>query len=119
MLQYLIILLDDTSTSYCHYNNERTERKLISLEDLKAGIFFGMKENLMIQYVYPSHELPAEYSEVLESIDHSKIMPTAMWRKLMWWCLTIGSKLMVLALMPTLHTCFESVKPIYLTIRNW
>ena len=75
MLQYLIILLDDTSTSYCHYNNERTERKLISLEDLKAGIFFGMKENLMIQYVYPSHELPAEYSEVLESIDHSKIMP--------------------------------------------
>ena len=75
MLQYLIILLDDASTSYCHYNNERTERKLISLEDLKAGIFFGMKENLMIQYVYPSHELPAEYSEVLESIDHSKIMP--------------------------------------------
>lgn len=75
MLQYLMILLDDTSTSYCHYNNEKSESKLISIEDLKAGIFFGMTENLMIQYVYPSHALPAEYEDVLESIDHSKIMP--------------------------------------------
>ena len=75
MLQYLMILLDDASTSYCHYNNEKTTQKLISLDDLKAGILFGMKENLMIQYVYPSHELPAEYEEVIESIDHSKIMP--------------------------------------------
>lgn len=75
MLQYLMILLDDASTSYCHYNNEKSESKLISIEDLKAGIFFGMKGNLMIQYVYPSHALPAEYEDVLESIDHSKIMP--------------------------------------------
>lgn len=75
MLQYLMILLDDTSTSYCHYNNEKSESKLISIEDLKAGIFFGMTENLMIQYVYPSHALPKEYEDVLESIDHSKIMP--------------------------------------------
>lgn len=34
---------------------------------------FGMKENLMIQYILPDYELPEEYSEVLESIDHSKI----------------------------------------------
>ena len=73
MLQYLIIQLDDTSTSYCHYKNEKKERRLISLEDLKAGILFGMKENLMIQYVLPDYELPEEYHEVLESIDHSKI----------------------------------------------
>ena len=65
MLQYLMILLDDASTSYCHYNNEKSESKLISIEDLKAGIFFGMKGNLMIQYVYPSHALPAEYEVVL------------------------------------------------------
>lgn len=69
MIQYLVILLDDTSTSYCHYQNRKTERKLISLEDLKAGIFFAMKENLMIQYVLPDYELPAEYKEVMNSID--------------------------------------------------
>lgn len=73
MLQYLIILLDETATSYCHYVNRRKEKRLIPLEVLRAGILFGMKENLMIQYVYPDYELPEEYAEVIESIDHSKI----------------------------------------------
>ena len=74
MLQYLIILLDDTSTSYCHYENSRTEKNLIPLDVLKAGIRYGMMENLMIQYVYPDYELPKEYKETIESIDHSKIV---------------------------------------------
>lgn len=76
MLQYLIILLDDTSTSYCYYKNTRTNRRLMPVKMLKQGVRFGMKENLMIQYVYPNYELPSEYSEVIESIDHSKIKPT-------------------------------------------
>lgn len=75
MLQYLIILLDDTSTSFCHYQNTKTERRLIPLEILKQGIRFGMMENLMIQFVYPDYELPQDYKEVIETIDHSKIMP--------------------------------------------
>ena len=75
MLQYLIILLDDTSTSFCHYQNTKKERRLIPVDTLRKGIRFGMMENLMIQYVYPDFELPAEYAEVIESIDHSKIKP--------------------------------------------
>ncbi len=31
----------------------------------------------MIQYVYPDYELPKEYADVIESIDHSKIKPMA------------------------------------------
>lgn len=75
MLTYLIILLDDTSASYCYYDVDRTERKLISVEDLKAGILFAMKENLNIQFIYPNYELPKVYQEVIESIDHTKIGP--------------------------------------------
>ena len=74
MLQYLIILLDDTATSFCHYGNSCASRKLISIEDLKAGIFFAMKENLMIQFVYPDYELPQEYKDVINTIDHSVIV---------------------------------------------
>ena len=73
MLQYLIILLDDTSTSFCHYDNNAKNR-LISLENLKAGIFYAMKENLMIQFVYPDYELPQEYKDVINMIDHSVIV---------------------------------------------
>ena len=73
MLQYLVILLDDTSVAYCHAENPLKERNLIPLKTLKKAILFGMKENLMIQYVYPDYELPEEYNEVIESIDHVKI----------------------------------------------
>ena len=75
MLKYLIIQLDDTSTSYCHYENPRKEHRLISLENLKAGILFAMKENLTIQFVYPKFELSEEYKDAIHSIDHSKIVP--------------------------------------------
>ncbi len=75
MIQYLIILLDETSTSFCHYENPKKERQLIPLDTLRQGIRFGMMENLMVQYVYPDYELPEEYKAVIESIDHSKIRP--------------------------------------------
>ena len=75
MLQYIIILLDDTSVSYCHYENPMREHKLIDLDVLKRGIVFAMKENLNIQFVYPDYELPQEYNEAIESIDHTKIKP--------------------------------------------
>lgn len=76
MFQYLIILLDDTSTSFCHYKKPMMERRLIPLETLRQAVRFGMMENLMIQYVFPDYELPVEYAEVIESVDHSKIKPT-------------------------------------------
>lgn len=72
-LQYLVILLDDTSVAYCHANNPLIERKLMPLETLRKAILFGMKQNLMIQFVYPDYELPAEYNELIETIDHVKI----------------------------------------------
>lgn len=75
MLTYLIILLDDTSTSYCHYEVTKTERRLIDLDVLRRGIVWAMKENLNIQFIYPDYELPEEYKEAIESIDHTKIKP--------------------------------------------
>ena len=78
MMQYLVILLDDTSVSYCHADNPYTQRRLINLDDLKAGILYAMKENLMIQFVYPDYELPQEYLEVIDTIDHHDIKPVGM-----------------------------------------
>lgn len=74
-MQYLVILLDDTSVSYCHCDNPYTERRLISIDDLKAGILYAMKENLMIQFVYPDYELSQEYLDVIDTIDHHDIRP--------------------------------------------
>lgn len=73
MLQYLVILLDDTSVSFCHYDNKQTKR-LIPINTLRSAIMYAMKENLNVQFVYPAYPLPKEYDEVIESIDHIKIM---------------------------------------------
>ena len=78
MIQYLVILLDDTSVSFCHYTNDKQERDLMPLETLKAGIVYAMKENLNIQFVYPNYSLPKDYLEVIDSIDHTDIkLPTS------------------------------------------
>lgn len=71
--QYIVILLDDTSVSYCHADNTLTEKRLIPLEVLREAILFSMKQNLMIQFVYPEYELPEEYNDLIETIDHIKI----------------------------------------------
>lgn len=77
MLKYLVVLLDDTSPSYCYYKNEKAGCNLITLEDLKAGILFAMKENLLIQFIYPHYELPQEYKKVIYTIDHTNIVPSS------------------------------------------
>lgn len=75
MLQYIIILLDDTSTTFCHYENHKTARQLITTDTLRKAIRYAMTENLMIQFVYPDYELPKEIKDEVETIDHTKIKP--------------------------------------------
>lgn len=75
MLKYLIVILDDTSVSFCHYENNSSDSRLISLNDLKNGLIWAMKENLMVQFVYPSDNLPREYAEIINSVDHIDITP--------------------------------------------
>ena len=78
MIQYIVILLDDTSTSFCLYTNEKADRRLIPLQTLKDGICYAMKENLNIQFVYPNYKLPKEYLAAIDSIDHTDIYPAEM-----------------------------------------
>lgn len=83
MLQYLIILLDEASTSFCHYDVPKGRgQRFIDIDDLKRGIRFAMMENLMIQFVYPEDELPSRYEKVINSIDHIKIKPFTDKRKI-------------------------------------
>lgn len=76
MLKYLIVQLDDSSTSFCHYGNDNERTALIDLDILKQGLFWSMKENLTVQLLYPSYQLPADYKKVIEGIDHIDIVPS-------------------------------------------
>lgn len=74
MLKYLIIQLDDRSVSFCHYDNDRGVSKLIGLDTLKKALFWSMKENLTVQFLYPDSELPLEYKQVISDIDHGDMV---------------------------------------------
>ena len=75
MLKYIVIQLDDTSVSFCHYDNPKTEHGLMPIDVLKNGIVWAMKENLMIQFVFPDYTLPVEYQKLIDTVDHSSIKP--------------------------------------------
>lgn len=77
MLQYIVILLDDTSTSFCHYEVTKEDKNLMPIDTLKGGIIFSMQENLSVQFVYPNYKLPKEYYEVIDTVDHFNIMPSS------------------------------------------
>lgn len=74
MLKYLIIQLDDSSASFCHYTNGRTMRNLIPLQILKDGIFWSMKENLTLQFLYPDYKIPADYKSEIAKTFHADIV---------------------------------------------
>lgn len=73
MVKYAIILLDKTSTPFCHSDNPYSEKELIPIDILKKAIVWSMKENLRIQFVYPDYQLPREYYDVIDTIDHADI----------------------------------------------
>ena len=75
MLKYLIIPLNSNAVSFCHYNAEHKKGDFISLDILRAAIKLAMIENLSIQFVYPSVETSTEIEEIVETVDHTKILP--------------------------------------------
>jgi len=75
MLKYLIIQLADDSVSFCHWHQRADSHKLMPLAFLKKAIVYAMKENLTVQFVYPIHQLPQEYYDIIEEVDHVNIKP--------------------------------------------
>lgn len=77
MMKYLVILLSDQSTSFCHYNasNNHNGDKLIPIETLRNAIKYAFMEDLFIQFVMPSFALPKEYEDIIASTKAGIIAP--------------------------------------------
>lgn len=75
MLKYLIIPLSTNAISFCHYNAESKRADFISRDVLNAAVKWAMMENLSVQFLYPSAALPAVVEEIVETVDHTKIVP--------------------------------------------
>lgn len=78
MFHYLLVLLDDTSTSFCYLDNPNGKRNLMPLSTLKEALLYALKNNLQIQIVYPSYEIPDEYKDLIYEVDHTNIVPSTL-----------------------------------------
>jgi CXXX repeat peptide maturase len=73
MLKYLVVQLDDASVSFCHYNRG-LGKCVIDTDVLKKALLWSMTENLTVQFLYPDYQLPAEYKDIIDDIDHADIV---------------------------------------------
>ena len=78
MLKYLVILLDNTSISYCHYDVNITDNQINHKQILKEGILISMKNKQKIQYILPQYDLPQNYIELMDSMFHDNIGPSGL-----------------------------------------
>ncbi len=74
MLKYMIIPLAGDAVSFCHYEKGSSTGGLMPLYLLKQAIFWSMKENLNVQFVYPDSVLPDGYKQLIDTVDHADIV---------------------------------------------
>lgn len=74
MLKYLVVLIDDSAVSFCHYP-QHEQPKLMTEKVLNECITYAMKENLVAQFVLPADGVPQAYFDMMERVDHIKIAP--------------------------------------------
>ena len=84
MLRYLVVELSGSSTSFCHYETgprKPGDRDLMPLETLKRTVVFALKNNLKVNFLYPSFELPRGHEAAVDEVEHVKIVPFAARRR--------------------------------------
>lgn len=74
MLKYMIIPLAGDAVSFCHYEKGSSTGGFMPLYLLKQAIFWSMKENLNVQFVYPDSVLPDGYKQLIDMVDHADIV---------------------------------------------
>lgn len=73
----VIVLLSFKSTSFCVSDNPHNDEGLLPLSTLRQIVEKARRENLTLDFVFPEQDMPEEYMEVINSIEHHKITPAA------------------------------------------
>jgi len=75
MINNLIVLIESRHRSFCYYEiPEECTNKLISLDNLQKVAKYSNEHQIPITFIYGDSELPNEYSEVIDSVQHSNIL---------------------------------------------
>jgi CXXX repeat peptide maturase len=76
MINYLIVILEHNSVSFCYYDRSpNKESKLLSIKLLKNIVDYAVKNNITINFLYGDTIVPPEYEQIINTIGHIKLIP--------------------------------------------
>lgn len=78
MLTHLLVLVDGSAPSFCHYGHDRRQPELMPLATLERAIAFAASRRLSLTMLLGREELPPEYRTVLAKTDHAAIVPAGL-----------------------------------------
>ncbi len=78
MLTHLLVLVDGSAPSFCHYGHDRRITELMPLAVLERTVAFAHDRRLALTYVPGREELPPEYRAVMDNTAHAAIVPAGL-----------------------------------------
>jgi len=78
MLTHLLVLVDGSAPSFCHYDHDRRETELMPLATLEKAVAFAASRRLALTVLLGREELPPEYRAVLARADYAAIVPAGL-----------------------------------------
>jgi len=69
-MQHLVLILDESASSFCVYPNPQRSSELMSYEILKKAISFAQRRNLSLNILAGKTELPQSYLDSIDLISH-------------------------------------------------
>ncbi|NTW93361.1 MAG: CXXX repeat peptide maturase [Chlorobiaceae bacterium] len=76
MPHLLIVILEEGSTSFCHYENSGSAQScLIDADILRKAVHYAITNRLFASFLYGDTPLPPAHAILIESVEHVKIIP--------------------------------------------
>lgn len=73
MLQHLILILDDSSSSFCCYPHYEGQRRVINLATVRKAVLYAQKHDMSINCLVGGDEIDSEILAALDVIPHNFI----------------------------------------------
>lgn len=79
MYKYLLVMLETGAVPFCHYSNPYYhswgQPTFMPVELVEKVIRYARENGLFINFLYGKHRPPAAYEQLIDAIDHVKMVP--------------------------------------------
>ena len=79
MYKYLLVILEKGAVPFCHYSNpyyhSLGQPSFMPVDMVEKIIRYAREKDLFINFLYGTHRLPKEYEDLIDTVNHVKMIP--------------------------------------------